>query len=292
MSYFQDSEQQLAKKLNERISNALKDNEAAVNNVNSKNPFKEARRALNESFIVLTELGYWCFSKAFVETIEKVTESFMTTPLFTVTQQEKNTIRDYLKAIHDVHLRAVLSEENENNPEMVLKHSSHKLVTLLTILSENRAKKNFHAIVFAQTKVSVFWLAKLLQEVSQLDEWSFLQSDFIYGENSGDGKIKSRMGVVRQKEALDKFRSHEINLLVATNIIEEGVDVPHCNMVIRFSRIPTFGSFVQSKGRARSSNSQFFIMAEHDEFAKDYEKDIKNFCEIEEVCVLFTLFIE
>lgn len=46
---------------------------------------------------------------------------------------------------------------------------------------------------------------------------------------------------------MDQFRKHEINVLIATNIIEEGVDVPACNLVVRFNRIPNVGSFIQSK---------------------------------------------
>ena len=46
---------------------------------------------------------------------------------------------------------------------------------------------------------------------------------------------------------LQKFRKHEINILVSTNIVEEGVDIPACNMIIRFSKIHNFGSYIQSK---------------------------------------------
>jgi ERCC4-related helicase len=46
---------------------------------------------------------------------------------------------------------------------------------------------------------------------------------------------------------LKKFRKHEINILVSTNIVEEGVDIPACNMIIRFSKIHNFGSYIQSK---------------------------------------------
>lgn len=51
----------------------------------------------------------------------------------------------------------------------------------------------------------------------------------------------------KKDKTLKKFRSHEINILISTNIVEEGVDVPACNMIVRFSKIQNFGSYIQSK---------------------------------------------
>ncbi len=46
---------------------------------------------------------------------------------------------------------------------------------------------------------------------------------------------------------VESFRKNEINILIATNIVEEGVDVPACNLIVRFSKINNFGSYIQSK---------------------------------------------
>jgi ERCC4-related helicase len=46
---------------------------------------------------------------------------------------------------------------------------------------------------------------------------------------------------------MEKFRSHEINILIGTNVIEEGIDIPLCNMIFKlygeifhFSRCKNF----------------------------------------------------
>lgn len=52
-----------------------------------------------------------------------------------------------------------------------------------------------------------------------------------------------------QKAVLDKFRVNEFNVLVATSVGEEGLDVPQVNLVIFFEPIPSAIRFIQRKGR-------------------------------------------
>uniref|UniRef100_A0A0D3HEX0 Uncharacterized protein n=1 Tax=Oryza barthii TaxID=65489 RepID=A0A0D3HEX0_9ORYZ len=46
------------------------------------------------------------------------------------------------------------------------------------------------------------------------------------------------------------------------DVTEEGVDVPNCSCVIRFDLPRTVCSYIQSRGRARSNNSEFILMIE------------------------------
>jgi len=53
---------------------------------------------------------------------------------------------------------------------------------------------------------------------------------------------------MKQKEIMRLFHEGTCNLLVATSVLEEGVDIPACNLIIRFDRIKTYCDYVQTKG--------------------------------------------
>ena len=64
-----------------------------------------------------------------------------------------------------------------------------------------------------------------------------------------------------QEEVLKKFRSGKSKLLISTSVLEEGLDVPVCNLVIRFDSSITLRSLVQGRGRAaRRPDSRFVVI--------------------------------
>lgn len=81
---------------------------------------------------------------------------------------------------------------------------------------------------------------------------------YITGNNSSVDALAPKV----QKETLESFRSGKVNLLFATDVVEEGIHVPSCSYVIRFDLPKTVRSYVQSRGRARQDNSQYLIMLE------------------------------
>lgn len=54
----------------------------------------------------------------------------------------------------------------------------------------------------------------------------------------------------------------QLNLLVATKVGEEGLDIQTCCLVIRFDLPETVSSFIQSRGRARMPQSEYAFLVD------------------------------
>ncbi|KAG1732456.1 uncharacterized protein EDB91DRAFT_1152051 [Suillus paluster] len=65
-----------------------------------------------------------------------------------------------------------------------------------------------------------------------------------------------------QSDVLDDFRSGDKNLIVATSVAEEGLDIQACGNVIRWDIPDNMASWTQSRGRARRKRSSFVLMFE------------------------------
>jgi len=50
------------------------------------------------------------------------------------------------------------------------------------------------------------------------------------------------------------------NCIVATDVIDEGIDIPTCTLIIRYDTPIDFRAYVQSKGRARHSSSNYTVL--------------------------------
>jgi len=72
--------------------------------------------------------------------------------------------------------------------------------------------------------------------------------------------LKSTIVITQHSVLSRKKFNMQVNIIVATSILEEGLDVESCNLVIRFDPCHTVCSFIQSRGRARMQNSDYILM--------------------------------
>ncbi|EAR89220.2 type III restriction enzyme, res subunit (macronuclear) [Tetrahymena thermophila SB210] len=63
-----------------------------------------------------------------------------------------------------------------------------------------------------------------------------------------------------QQKIVERFRNKQFKILVSTSVVEEGFDIPSCNIVIAFSKIISQRQYIQMKGRARAENSKFYAL--------------------------------
>ncbi len=99
---------------------------------------------------------------------------------------------------------------------------------------------NFKMIIFTQFRDSA---VKIKEEI---DSVKGVRSHLFMGQLK---KKNTGMSQKKQKEVLDQFRAGEYNVLIATQIAEEGLDIPRVDLVIFYEPIPSAIRFIQRKGR-------------------------------------------
>ena len=83
------------------------------------------------------------------------------------------------------------------------------------------------------------------------------------------GYSRGGMEKSEQLRVLEGFRRDSYNLLASTSVLEEGLDVPECNFVIRYQNVSNEIAQVQAKGRARAEDSRVYTIVSSNS-NKDY----------------------
>jgi len=164
-----------------------------------------------------------------------------------IESQHVYSLRRYLEEIQDSELRShrmvagmpefrrLVMMANECNVD----HT--KVNALLTVLMAHFAeKKDDRVLVFANIRTT----AEVL--VERLKERGYRAALFV---GKAEGKGGPRMTQEEQMRVLKAFREGVYNVLVATSIGEEGLDIPECGLVVFYEPAVSGIRYIQRRGR-------------------------------------------
>ncbi|RLF60425.1 MAG: hypothetical protein DRN25_02715 [Thermoplasmata archaeon] len=147
---------------------------------------------------------------------------------------ERSKSKTAKKLIEDSRfLRAIRLTEN-------LSEEFHhpKLEKLIQIIKKEKGKK---IIVFTQYRDSSMKIVDALGKIEGIKPVRFV------GQSSRDGD--KGLTQKQQLEIIEKFKKGEYNVLVATSVAEEGLDIPKVDIVIFYEPIPSEIRSIQRRGR-------------------------------------------
>ncbi|KAK6085655.1 RNase3 domain protein [Seiridium cupressi] len=139
-------------------------------------------------------------------------------------------------------------------------HLSHKVLALLEILKQHFQPNIDKCIIFVEQRLTAILLADLFHQPGL--KACGITAGTLLGSGMGEIGALQSMSNYEQQRAIQQFHTGDLNVLITTTIGEEGLDIPDCNMVIRFDLYQTMIQYIQSKGRARMMDSKYFHMVE------------------------------
>lgn len=181
--------------------------------------FQSSALTLSHSLELLETQGIITF-KAFLDRVESESE-------------KKKSYKAIIKDPRYCSLRELISE-NET--------LDHPKIALLKEEVDNQLKKeNSKVIVFTQYRDTASYLVDCLKTISNASVERFVGQ----ANKLDDRGLKQK----EQAKLIEDFREGDTNVLVATCIAEEGLDIPSVDLVIFYEPIPSEIRYIQRKGR-------------------------------------------
>lgn len=163
-------------------------------------------------------------------------------------------------------------ERSSDDPSTIILKSSPQVQKLLLFIKKAaEEKKDIKGLIFVQRRYTARILCHVIRRYFNAPQNAKLEInvDFMTGRNAFmPDSIETVITNKNNNQVLDKFKRGTINLIIATSVLEEGIDLQECNLVVSFDMPQTFRAYVQSKGRARMKNSTYAIMTPAGEIQK------------------------
>lgn len=221
---------------------------------------KYLSKAFNFSKYASRELGTWFVDRNWqliFQEDELLKLEAKTEKSFADNMASADAVNKHKKGIQSA--RKLVQAHQFMDPEEFL--LSSKVHLLLRLLTEhfNNGKDRVRCIVFVEQR----WTAKLLADLllqEGIIKIPGLKVGVLMGANQDDNC--SSTSFRQQLVTIIKFKDGDLNCIFATSVAEEGLDIPDCNLIIRFDLYKTMIQYIQSRGRARQAQSTYIHMIE------------------------------
>jgi ERCC4-related helicase len=204
---------------------------------------------------IYEELGPWAADYFILESIKALSESFNAEDEFLLgfKHAEKTKLIQVLGQIPS--LMSSSTVKAEDNIRV-----SPKAESLILFLADQDSER-CSGLVFVKQRATVSVLNALLSRHSHTKN-KFRCTTFVGLSTSAKRRysMAELLDLKAQREALTELRAKVKNLIIATDVLEEGIDVTACNLVVCFDVPANLKSFVQRRGRARQEQSTFAIL--------------------------------
>ncbi|KFB49809.1 AGAP012289-PA-like protein [Anopheles sinensis] len=228
-------------------------------------PIKEVQKAVKSFMTQLQALGVFPASLAILGVIVQLELAKRSAEC----DKARVVMRDAIRFCETIRQMLASAMEGYSVEQQVLQFSSHRVRRLIQFLEGEYKQTDDvkrQSLVFVEQRFT----AKVLYHVikvyfrNMVKEQSLnpiITPEFIVGRNATmEESIEEIITQKQNRKVIENFRKHKLNVLVATNVLEEGIDLQMCNTVIMFDMIKTYVSYMQSKGRARMKTSKYLMM--------------------------------
>ena len=183
----------------------------------------------------------------------------------------------------------------KNAQEVRMSVKFHDLVKYLLMLqySHHDNSEAPKVIIFVERRSVVMAMYKYLCHLRNEEEYfATLKASYVLGgatggsakgevQNYSESELLKLQSIKKQQDqAILHFKEGRSNILIATSVVEEGLDIPDCNVVIRYDFPPTYRAYVQSRGRARKLPAKFIFFVSESLVNKN-KCTLENFKDIE-----------
>ncbi|XP_062383215.1 interferon-induced helicase C domain-containing protein 1-like [Sardina pilchardus] len=160
------------------------------------------------------------------------------------------------------HFLFTLFDDSQRKLEDFSKQSEYEnnvLSELRTVLLKKFSgpDEEVRGIIFTETRLSAQALHSWVQQNSKFADVE-VRSAYLIG--AGDQSAVKPMTASEQRDVIRKFNSGEVNLLIATTVAEEGLDIQKCNIVIRYCLVTSEIAMIQARGRGRADGSSYIVI--------------------------------